>query len=324
LNDTESLDEESIIRILWGGFAKTSSSRDPFDDDAAWIRNQSEKKFLVGKADMFVAATDAPPQMTPAQMAMKSVVASVSDLAAKGVVPMYCLISLGLPKERATESFVSSLAKGFADVESNYGLEIIGGDTNATNLDLVIDCSIFGFANSLVLRRGAASGDLVGVSGNFGAQPSGLLILLNKATSLDKDFEKTAITSVLEPKARLDIGIKVSRFLSSCIDSSDGLAISLYHLAESSKVSFSLSRLPINPGIEKFAQENHLNPADLVFFGGEEYELVCTYPKKYESELANLGIQTIGVVTEMRDGKPEVFYNDKLIARRGWLHFKSD
>jgi len=322
LNDDEPLDEESIIKLLWGRFGKKSAT-DPFDDDAAWVLN-SNKKFVVGKADMLVATTDAPAQMTPAQIARKSIVACVSDLAAKGVKPEYCLISLGLPKELATRKYVIDLARGFASAESEYKLRIVGGDTNATSRDPVIDCSIFGFANSLVLRRGAKPSDLIGVSGKFGIQHAGLLLLLNKAKSSDQLFSKTAVNSVLEPKARLDVGLGVSRYLSSCIDSSDGLAISLYHLAESSKVSFELKKLPMHSGVSKFATENGLLDSELVLFGGEEYELVCTYSPEHESKVTKHGISTIGVVKEGGNKRYEVLLNGKLVARRGWLHFKSE
>ena len=323
MKDEASLDEESIIKILWEKFGKSQGSRDPFDDDAAWVKNHSSKKYLVTKADMFVASTDAPPQMTPAQMARKSVVACVSDLAAKGVSPEYCLISLGLQNKLATRSFVASLASGFARSEAEYHLKIIGGDTNATNDDTVIDCSIFGFANSLVSRTGASPGDLLGVSGKFGAQPAGLLILLNRANSSDKEFEKYATSTVLEPKARLDVGLKGSKFFTSGIDSSDGLAISLYHLAESSNVSLSLDHLPVCKGLEQFAAENGLNIKDLVLFGGEEYELVCTFPKESEGALSKLGFEKIGIVTENKNEEPVVRLGDQRIARRGWVHFKS-
>ncbi len=322
--DDQPLDEEAIIKILWGTLGNSETKRDPFDDDAAWVKNQRGKQFLVEKADMFVATTDAPPQMTPAQMGRKSIVACVSDLAAKGVSPKYCLVSVGLPKKLATQDFVTSLASGFNMAESEYGLKIIGGDTNATSVDPVIDCSIFGFASSLVLRKGARPGDLVGVSGKFGAQPAGLLILLDKAKSSDKEFEKNAVASVLEPRARLDIGLRASRFFSSCIDSSDGLAISLYHLAESSKVNFDLDRLPMNSGVDQFASENSLLSRELVLFGGEEYELVCTFSKRHERALSKLGVETIGVVGKKNaDAKAEVLFNNELVARRGWLHFKS-
>lgn len=320
-DESELLDEESIIEILWANIGETR--RDPFDDDAAWERNQSDKRFLVSKADMFVASTDAPPQMSAAQMAKKSIVSCVSDLAAKGVCPTYCLVSLGLPKKLTTREFVASLAAGFTAAESEYGLKIIGGDTNATSQDIVIDCSIFGFANSLVLRKGARPGDLVGVSGQFGAQPAGLLILLGKAKSSNMSFEKKAVNLVLEPRARVDVGLRARRFLSSCIDSSDGLAISLYHVAESSKVSFRLEWLPVHPGVENFASENNLRADDLVLFGGEEYELICTFPEKSRSAAAKLGIEVIGTVVENKTSKSEVYLDSELVARKGWLHFKS-
>jgi thiamine-monophosphate kinase len=317
------LDEESIIKILWSGFGKPGGRSDPFDDDAAWVKNASGKKFLVGKADMFVASTDAPSQMTPAQMAKKSIVACVSDLAAKGVPPKYSLVSLGIPKKFASREFVSGLANGFAEVESKYNLQIIGGDTNATSDDTVIDCSIFGFADSIISRRGAKPGDLVGVSGKFGAQPAGLWILLGRAKSSDKDFEHKAVLSVLEPLARLPLGVKASKYLSSCIDSSDGLAISLYHLAESSDVDLELSQLPTEAGVETFAAENGLNPTELVLFGGEEYELVCTFPPRNQKVLSKLGIGTIGEVVGKSGNSPSVKLVRKPVARRGWLHFKS-
>lgn len=324
MNYEAPLDEESIIKILWQGFRGKVSDRDPFDDDAAWVRSEPGKKFLVEKADMFVASTDAPPQMTADQMAKKSIVACVSDLAAKGVTPKYCLVSLGLPKRLASRDFVSSLASGFSKAESEYRLKIIGGDTNATDSDLVIDCSIFGFATSLVLRRDAKPGDLIGVSGKFGVQPAGLLMLLEKSKSSDGDFEKKAKMSVLEPKARLDVGLKGAKFFTSCIDSSDGLSISLYHLAESSGVDLELSRLPIDSEITRFAGENNLSGNDLALFGGEEYELVCTYPKRHEVQVSKLGIEKIGVVKERStNGKSKVFLDGEMVERRGWLHFKS-
>jgi thiamine-monophosphate kinase len=322
MEDDELLDEESIIRILWAGFGKETSS-DPFNDDAAWIKNQSKTRFVVTKADMFVASTDAPPQMTPSQMARKSIVACVSDLAAKGVRPKYSLISIGIPRQNATRKFVESFAEGFAKAESDYGLKIVGGDTNSISGDTVIDCSIIGFANSLVSRRGARPGDVVGVSGDFGRQAAGLLFLLDNAESTNREFEKSSVNSVLEPKARIDVGIKAAKHLTSCIDSSDGLAISLYHLAESSDVDIELDTLPEANGLVDFAQENDLDARELVLYGGEEYELVCTFSRKNSAALNKIGIGSIGSVKKKAGERPTVSLSGEVIPRRGWLHFKS-
>ncbi|MDA4131314.1 MAG: thiamine-phosphate kinase [Thaumarchaeota archaeon] len=323
MNNDEVLDEESIIKILWGQFGDKQKA-DPFEDDAAWMPNLKTKRLVVTKADMLVAVTDAPPQMTPTQLARKSVVSCVSDFSAKGVQPKYCTISLGLPKECASREYIVSLAEGFSLAETEYGLRIVGGDTNVTKGDLVVDCSIIGFTDKIVPRNGAKKGDLVGVSGSFGYPPAGLILLSGRGKSREKSFEKIAIDSVLVPKARLSLGLKAAQYLSSCIDSSDGLAISLYHLVESSKVDFELDELPTTREVIEFANENKLSSEDLTLFGGEEYELVCTYPKKYGTILSKLGINTIGRVVPKKNDKPEVFLKSEIVPRKGWIHFRSE
>ena len=253
---TNSLDEEEIIKLIWKKIG-TSKKIDPFADDAAWIPNSS-KKFVVAKSDMLVATTDAPKQMTPFQIARKSIVSCVSDFAAKGVKPSFCIVSLGFPNKKATSKYLRSLASGFASAQKEYAVKIIGGDTNATSVDLVIDCTIFGLADKIVERGGAKPGEFVGVSGSFGQQAAGLLLLLGKARSNDHAFKQIAVDSVLYPRARLDLGLKVSRFLSSSTDSSDGLVISLFHLAESSNVNIVLDEIPITHGVDDFARSNKI------------------------------------------------------------------
>jgi thiamine-monophosphate kinase len=319
---TNSLDEEDIIKIIWRKLA-TSRKRDPFDDDAAWVLNES-RKLVVAKSDMLVSTTDSPNRMTAAQIARKSIVSCVSDFAAKGVRPSFCLVTLGLPKDKVTRSYVNGMATGFASAQRDYSLRIIGGDTNATSVDPVIDCTVIGFSDSVVQRRGAKPGDLIGVSGSFGHQAAGLLILLDKARSRDTLFKKLAIKSVLTPGARLKLGIRASRYLSSCIDSSDGLAISLYHLAESSKAKFVLDTIPISSGLEGFARENDRRSSDLALFGGEEFELVCTFEPKDQETISRMGISTIGKVHHLSQReRPTVVYRGRRIKRAGWVHFKS-
>lgn len=313
------LEEEEIISVIWKEIRRPQG-KDPFDDDVAWVANKTVK-YIIEKADMLVASTDCPKQMTPPQIAKKSITSCVSDFAAKGVKPTYCIVSIGLPKRLATKKFVAGLGGGFAKAQKRYGVEIIAGDVNATASDLVIDCSIFGFADSVVRRSGARPGDLVGVSGPFGHQSAGLMLLLYEARTNDSVFKKRALQSVLEPVARLEIGTRIASYLSSSIDSSDGLALSLYHLAESSDVSIEIDSLPTCAGVEAFAKLNAVSASELVLFGGEEYEIVCTFDSKYESLLNHFGITAIGSVAR-RSGRPVVSLNGKKIQRRGWLHFQ--
>lgn len=319
---TSTLDEENIIDLIWKKIG-TSKKRDPFDDDAVWVANEP-MNLIVAKSDMLVASTDAPPQMTAAQFARKSIVSCVSDFAAKGVKPSFCLVSLGMPRAGTNRQNVNRLADGFASAQREYGLRILGGDVNETSGETVIDCTTLGFSNEVIPRDGARPGQLVGVSSTFGHQSAGLLILLGRVHAKDSSFKKLAVDSVLNPKARLALGIKASRYLSSCIDSSDGLAISLHHLARSGKVKLELDEIPVTPGVNEFSRENKLQPSDLALFGGEEFELVCTFDSRHKAALTKLGVRTIGRVVQLSGNeRPSIFYHGKQIRRRGWIHFRS-
>lgn len=319
---TSSLSEEEIIKLLWAKIG-TPEKRDPFNDDAAWVSNNSSK-FVVVKSDMLVSSTDVPKRMTLAQMARKAIVSCVSDFAAKGVKPSFCVISLGLQRKMDNRQHIDQIASGLAAAQREFGFRIVGGDVNATLADQVIDCAVIGFADKLVKRRGARAGHLVGVSGSFGHQAAGLLLLEGRAKSNDSSFSKRAIDSVLNPSARLWLGLKCAHLLSSCIDSSDGLAISLYHLAESSKVKIDLEKIPSTSRLDDFAKQNRKVANDLALFGGEEFELVCTFDPRHRSRLSRFGIKVIGSVSQLTaNEKPSVVYGGRRVSRSGWVHFKS-
>src|SRR5487761_175117 len=321
-----SLNEEETISLIWQVLYRKRRLRrrtgsDPYRDDVAWLRNNKRKKLLVIKSDMFVSDTDAPPQMTPKPMASKALTSPVSDFAAKGVRPRFALISLAVPKRASTRAFVRSLAQGLDETSAKYSIEIISGDTNSSKKGVIIDCTVGGFADALVMRRNAKPGDLVGVSGRFGLQRAGLRMLLGNVKT-SSSFRNKALRTVLNPKAQLNLGLAISKYLTSCIDSSDGLAISLYHLAESSRVNLEMERIPIARGVRKFADMNALDAGDLALFGGEEYELVFTFEKKYERRLSRMGAVVIGSVVSKLKGEqePVVFHGSKTLPRRGWLH----
>lgn len=322
-------DEEGIIRTIWTTLSNrkhAGSPRDPFNDDVSWIRTTGRsKKYLVAKCDMLVSSTDVPRRMSPAQIGMKAITSTVSDFAAKGVLPRFCLVSIALPKRSANPRFVQSLSRGLRQASQDYGLRILAGDTNASRSDIILDCAAFGYANKIVKRSGAKIGDIVGVSGEFGLQPAGLLILkgIEGAPTHSSRFLRKAVGSVLRPRARIDVGPRISKHLTASIDSSDGLAISLYHLAEASQVDIVLDKVPIAEGVAEFASRVGRNASDLALFGGEEYEIVCTYDKSKAPILRRHGIIAIGRVERkmMEGGAPRVTLDGAVVRRRGWTHF---
>lgn len=306
------LDEKGIIRIFANRFGLKQL------DDVALL-----KKGIVFKSDMLVASTDVPIGMKAWQVARKSVVSCVSDLAAKGVSPYAAIISLGIPKN-CQMSYIKGLAKGFATASGEFGFRIVGGDTNEA-CELVIDCSMIGFASGKVpTRAGAQPGDIVIISGKFGSAPAGLAILMRNAIPASSVFKKQALESVLNPKPRQRFGLTLSKYFSSSIDSSDGLAVSLYELAKQAGVDIVIDSIPAIERLDEFALKNSFNPNELVFYGGEEYEIVATISQAKLGQ-AILAARKAGVVLHAigraQKGSGDVFVKKNLLENRGYNHF---
>lgn len=294
-----------------------------FRDDVAAV-GVSRKCWSILKTDMLVGSTDIPPGMTLVQAARKSVVATVSDFAAKGVRPLALLVSLGL-KEPLTRSIVNQLGRGLRQGAKEYDCTIAGGDTNQAN-DLVIDLIGIGFASpdSIVQRNGARPGDIVVVTGEFGKAAAGLKILLSRRR--DASAFTSLTRSVLTPVARLEVGVTMakSRAATSSTDSSDGLAWSLYEIARSSQVNIRVEKIPIAKDVLTYARTRRINPVALALYGGEEYEIVATVKKEKYHELQRKipSLIQIGTV-QPGDGQVHGFVDGKSqpIEPRGWAHF---
>ncbi|HJU95941.1 MAG TPA: thiamine-phosphate kinase [Nitrososphaera sp.] len=315
------LDEKQIIRI----FANKLGISDL--NDVALL-----DKGIVMKSDMLVESTDIPSGMEAWQAARKSIVSCVSDLAAKGVRPHAAVISLGIPNSYSMlEPYIEGLAEGFAIASKEFGVKIVGGDTNEA-AELVIDCSMIGFSTFKVpTRSGAKPGDYVVVSGPFGFAPAGLAILLQNAITVSSSdsnsvtFRKHAVKSVLEPSPRQSFGLALASYFSSSIDSSDGLAVSLYELAsQSEEVDIIIYSIPFVEGLEKFSHENSLDKYELVFHGGEEYEIVATISpttiNKAEAAARKAGVN-LYVIGRVEKGSGKVFARNRLLENRGYMHF---
>lgn len=271
--------EEQIINIL-SSVLGLHKQPFPLDDVALVDLGRSKRpRLLAFKCDMLVGSTDVPPSMSPWQIARKSIVSCVSDFAAKGLTPSSCMLSLGLPKLISLQT-IRGLAHGFRLASKEFGINILGGDTNHSS-ELTIDCSMLGHSSCPISRipaqSGAKPGDIIVTSGVFGQTAAGLRIVMNDARA-NRQMEARFTSFVMMPKPRLKFGTALGKYFSSSIDSSDGLAISLYRLATKSRVDFLVERIPIAAGIREFASENKLDSNELVLYGGEEYEIVGTVP----------------------------------------------
>jgi thiamine-monophosphate kinase len=104
----------------------------------------------------------------------------------------------------------------------------------------------------------------------------------------------------------------------------------LHEISKINNVGFLINKVPIAIEAYRFAETNKLNPMDLAFYGGEEYELVVTIKpellKKAMNKIEKIGgcLIPIGKVTEDTQILIDTNGKKEIIEPRGWEHFKSE
>jgi len=313
------LDESSIIKIF-----QSKLGNKKFISEDVEVFNFGKSKF-VAKIDTLVESTDIPSKMKLGDAARKSVVACVSDFAAKGIKPQYGIISVNLPKN-VSPSEISEIAQGFRKACNEYDISILGGDTNAGK-EFVFNVCIFGKTDNIVNRKGSKEGDLIFVTGPFGYTSAGLSIILDKKKGKD-DFVKKAIKSVVKPKPKLNFGLKSKKYFSSSMDSSDGLSTTLNEMSKQSKKKFIINNIPSMKDLQNFSRSQKSDLNTLIFHGGEEYEFVFTVSPKHRevikknARLLKTPIIEIGYVTSGKGVFLQESNDYVSLKDLGWKHFK--
>jgi thiamine-monophosphate kinase len=99
-------------------------------------------------------------------------------------------------------------------------------------------------------------------------------------------------------------------------------------MANQSKCKFIINNIPTGSDLLEFAKSNKIDPDDLVFHGGEEYEFVFTASKKYMSlikknaSLSKTHVIEIGYVTNGKGVFLEKQRKQIPLRDLGWHHFK--
>lgn len=150
-----------------------------------------------------------------------NVVSSLSDLAAVAADPLGILVGLSLP-DTTDPVFLSQFWQGTRDALELHQTHLLGGDTN-TSSNFLVSCTAIGQrSKSLALsRKGASDGDLLYITG-----PVGMGVATGFANFVIKNYSQEMANQIeqsFKPIARLKEAQIISRYASTCIDTSDGL-----------------------------------------------------------------------------------------------------
>jgi len=311
--------EKSMVRSI--GSMLTCSARLGPGDDAAAI--SFGERYLVISTDMLWETTHFHPRMSWRQKGWMAAAVNLSDIAAMGAQPLGLLLAMGLPAD-LDESEVREMVQGAADCCDQYGTDYLGGDTKECS-ELVLTGTSLGSTpkNGLLTRRGARPGDLLMMTGTAGLASAGLL-------ALEKDIgSEKAIKALFEPQPRIKEGTLLSStgHVTSCMDTSDGLSMSLHELGEASEVSFevSASDLPMDTEVKRIAKIAKQDPLDFALHGGGDYQLLfTTMPEGLDEVLRILGTdaKVIGRCIEKKNNVLKKGRSRVKLEPKGYEHFR--
>jgi thiamine-monophosphate kinase len=274
-------------------------------DDCAIYRPRGSADDLLFTTDLFIEDVHFSRHThKAADVGRKALARSLSDIAAMGGAPGFCLVSLCVPRwasEKWLENFFDTLLAGAAQT----GAVLAGGDLSHGET-FACDVTICGaLPRGTALRRdGARAGHQIYVSGLLGGSALGLETRKGKAWRRH-----------LHPEPRLALGAFLREKLraTAAIDLSDGLSLDLERLCLASGVAAEISAPPRFRGAT----------IEQALHGGEEYELLFTVREgaRVPAVFQSLPLTRIGTI--VRGPAGEVRLEGKPLQALGFDHFRT-
>jgi thiamine-monophosphate kinase len=222
-------------------------------DDCAIYRPRAGEELLF-TTDQMIEDVHFTRRQSAASIGERALARSLSDIAAMGGEPRFCLVALAAVDEK----WIGEFYRGLLRLAKRTGVTLAGGDL-ARDEKFHCDVMVCGSVpRGKALRRdGARAGDSIYVSGRLG-----------------KPWDRT-----IQP--RLALGRSLRGVATSCIDLSDGLSLDLHRLCVASGVAAEIERVPVKRG----------STEERALHGGEDYELLFTMR---EGTKAPRGVTKIG------------------------------
>ncbi len=290
-------------------------------DDVALITPPPGRD-LVLTVDAMVEGVHFLPGDPPNLIGRKLLRVNLSDLAAKGAVPLGYLMTVSAP--RATpDAFFAGFAAGLAADQATFGITLLGGDTTTTPGPLSLSLTAIGHVatRTLVRRAGARPDDGIWVTGTIGDGALGLQVARGSLA----DPTGHLLDRYRLPQPRL--GIALAGIASAAMDVSDGLVQDLGHLCRAGGLAAEVeaARVPLSEA----ARQAGPDWLATCLTGGDDYELLLAVPPANMAALtkaaaaAGVAVTCIG---RFRPGRAEVIVRAAdgarlALGRGGWSHF---
>lgn len=294
-------------------------------DDCALMTPKSGMQLAIS-TDMLVEGHHFFADANPRMLGHKSLAVNLSDLAAMGAEPRAFTLALALPEVQP--AWLRDFSEGLFELASQYGCQLIGGDTTKGPLNICI--TVFGdIPEGQALRRDAARpGDDIWISGALGDARLALSGYLNQHTLSDSDLQLSAVR-LHTPIPRILLGLALRKIAHAAIDLSDGLTGDLGHILKRSNLGATVwcDALPIGATL---AKQSKAMQYEFALTGGDDYELCFTAHRVNRnavleaSRQAKTQVTRIGYI-ESKPGCRFVDVNNNLLtfSFKSFDHFQS-
>ncbi len=286
-------------------------------DDAAVLGD------LVLTHDMIVESVHFLPDDPPGDVAWKLLAVNLSDLAAKGAVPLGALMGYALTGDRDWDA---AFVEGLCAALDHFDVPLLGGDTVSLPVSSprVLGLTAIGRSPCAPARSGAKAGDALYVTGNIGGAGLGLSLLRHPGESRDPPsgafsgsnmgpgfHRDDAVRAYRRPQPRLAEGRTLAPHVHAMMDVSDGLLLDASRMAGASGLALAidLDAVPLFEGVvDRMAAVT----------AGDDYELLfaasATVPLPVPA--SRIGAFADGIGLSLYDSTGAV----PLPARLGYLH----
>ena len=249
--------------------------------------------------------------MSPSDIAYRSCVVALSDLAACGARPKWFSIALTIPELK--ESWIKEYSEGLIEFSEEYKIPLVGGDTTKGTLSITVQVMGEVDSGKAILRSSAKEDQLIFVSGTIGDAYLGLREC-NGTSGENKNRP-----SYLRPKAKIDLGLELVDIASAAIDVSDGLLQDMNLICQASNIGAEifLEKIPTSLSEKSIELINSGDDYELCFTAEEEkYEKIMNISKKLNIQIVNIGKTTSSQELVLFD-----YSNNKIQFNSGYKHF---
>lgn len=304
------MDEFGLIKAFFSRHSPGGNVSLSVGDDAAVVSVAADAE-LVMTMDTLVAGRHFPEDLPAEQIGWRSLAVNLSDLAAMGADPSWCLLSLSLPD--LDQDWLSAFAEGFFSLAEQYQVRLVGGDTVRGPLSVTVQASGQVPAGGALRRQGARPGDRICLGGRPGRAAAGLQQWQDGVRSGE------LVEAFCKPQPQLALGRKLRPVASACIDVSDGVLVDLLHILDASGglgADLDLVVLEQDPVLAGVPTEQRLQ---WQLSGGDDYLLLFTVPAVFNLPhgCVELGRVSARPGLRGRDGEGQI----RTLAPAGFNHF---